>query len=1134
VDVSWNTLGQTGINIIHVVADPDDLMQEYNENNNTSLIQVDVQIPAKPDLSVTTNDITFSHQSPKEGDPLVITAAIHNYGIDAANIQVDLYDGEPGNGGILLNSYTISRIISFGGQEQVSFSIDTVGASGSHGYHVEVDPDNFIDEQNEGNNSATADILINTIGLNFAETTDKVQYTEEENVLIAVNVTDLQNETRDLEIGVIILDSGGDHTATLPLQPITLNPLETRSLSFAWNTGSTLIGQYSVRATAYDSGAQPIARQSAPISIISSEGIVTNIVMDRIAYYPNELVTIMPSVKNQSSNTIFQDLTTIVTVSDHIGQTLFSESAVIGLLVPSAYYPYATYWNTSTYPPGDYPVTLEVKDASGTMLSSSMNTLTIDSTVDPSILLTGQISVDNQSLLQGDTVNIDYSITNVGNIDLSQVDLSIPVVHVVELTPYDTLTDQTSLLMGEEYAGSQPLATQTYSAKDYLVILRVNIEGNEETLASTYFRVEGAPSAPSLNQPSEGEDVETLTPALTVNNATDPNDDEITYEFEIYSDSGLTNLLAVSDPLAETESTTLWPVTFELEENAVYYWRARAFDGLLYGDWMAPASFRVNVENDPPTAPTLSSPADGSEVDTFTPLLVVNNASDPDSENLTYNFELALDIDFTQIVSDEIGIFEGTGTTVWQVPVNLDENTWYYWRAQADDWLIEGPWMIPASFFVNTANDAPSAPLIIAPARESEITSLYADIIASNSIDPDNDPLTYVFEIDTVITFDSSDLRLSGNVPEGEGTTSWHVDLLNDNTRYYGRAKAVDGLAESQWSEVINFFVNTLNDAPTVPILANPSDGGAVNVFMPELSVHNSFDIDEDVVTYEFELYEDESMTILVSSISGVVESPQITAWTVPVSLMENETYFWSARAFDGELHSDWMPPALFMVNTANDAPSAPVLHLPAEGSTVDILYPMLSIYNSVDPDSDFLTYECEIFSEGVMVQSMTGIPEDSSDITYIPLNEDLTDNTIYTWRARAYDGDRYGAWMDMAEFSVHLPVLNISSTIDFDPNTLNQKSKGKWVVVYIELPGEYDVNDIIVSSILLQGVIPSESKPSNVGDHDHDGIPDLMVKFRRSDVIDLLPAGENVIVQVTGDLPDVSFEGFDIIRVIH
>ncbi|MDP2753202.1 MAG: fibronectin type III domain-containing protein, partial [Nitrospirota bacterium] len=373
-------------------------------------------------------------------------------------------------------------------------------------------------------------------------------------------------------------------------------------------------------------------------------------------------------------------------------------------------------------------------------------------------------------------------------------------------------------------------------------------------------------SAPSLNSPEHGEDIETLTPLLSVNNASDPNDDKLTYEFELYTDSNLTNLLSSSGVIPEGGNTTSWQVPVENQENAVYYWRARAYDGRLYGEWMLPASFRVNLTNEPPTAPTLSSPADNSEVDTLTPILIVNNASDPDSTNLTYNFELSLNADFTQIVTSQIGIFEGEGTTLWhpstgsgQEPVNLNDNTYYYWHAQADDWLIEGPWMTTARFFVNTANDAPTTPSILYPSNNTEITTLNTDVIASNSEDPDSTTITYIFEIDTVNTFDSLNIIRSGNI----STTSWRIEGLNDNTYYYIRVKASDGLAESQWSDIVSFFVNTTNDAPTTPVLANPSDRSGVNTFNPTLSVHNSTDIDKDVLTYEFEVYGDLSMTTL-------------------------------------------------------------------------------------------------------------------------------------------------------------------------------------------------------------------------------------------------------------------------------
>jgi large repetitive protein len=686
--------------------------------------------------------------------------------------------------------------------------------------------------------------------------------------------------------------------------------------------------------------------------------------------------------------------------------------------------------------------------------------------------------------------------------------------------------------MGAAYTGSGRIDTQGYSAKDYLVVLRASIAGVEETIAGTYFRVEGAPSAPALAGPLSGADVETFTPALSVSNAADPNDDKLIYEFELYADSSMLSLLTAGT-VPETAGITAWTVPTPLPENQTCYWRARAYDGKLYGPWLAPAAFRVNTADDPPSAPTIASPADGTAVAVFTPILTINNASDPDSVSLTYNFDVALDPDFTQILGSVKGVTSGPGATSWTVPVSLQENKTYYWRAQADDWLMEGPWSVVSSFFVNTVNDAPSAPTITTPAANGTVMTLSTDIAVANSTDPDSSGLFYFFETDTAITFDSPDVIRSGSVAEVSGTTAWHVAGLKDNTRYYLRVKASDGIADSPWSSVISFFANTANDPPTTPILANPSSGAGVNQFTPTLSVHNATDPDFDPLTYEFEAYADAAKTNLIAHAAGIAETGEITSWTVPVQLAENQTCYWQARAFDGALNSAWMPMASFMVNTANDAPGAPKLSSPAEGSSIATLMPTLAVANAVDPDSSTLTYGFEIFSGSAPVVAANDVPQDNSGITAITLGTSLSDNTLYQWRARAYDGDSYGPWTNMANFSVHLPKTAIGATINFDPDTLNKKSKGNWVTVYIELPAGYKPADIDISSLRLEGAIPAEPRPYALGDCDKDGIPDLMVKFNRNDLISLLPNGDSVPVHLSGKVGSITFEGVDVIRVI-
>jgi len=110
-----------------------------------------------------------------------------------------------------------------------------------------------------------------------------------------------------------------------------------------------------------------------------------------------------------------------------------------------------------------------------------------------------------------------------------------------------------------------------------------------------------------------------------------------------------------------------------------------------------------------------------------------------------------------------------------------------------------------------------------------------------------------------------------------------------------------------------------------------------------------------------------------------------------------------------------------------------------------------------------------------------------------------------------------------------------VPATIIFNPDTLNLKSKGKVVTVYIELPEGYDVEDIDISTVMLNGIVPALAHPTDVGDYDSDGVPDLMVKFDRSDVQDMLEPRNEVEVTVSGQLTDgTSFEGTDTIRVIE
>jgi hypothetical protein len=106
---------------------------------------------------------------------------------------------------------------------------------------------------------------------------------------------------------------------------------------------------------------------------------------------------------------------------------------------------------------------------------------------------------------------------------------------------------------------------------------------------------------------------------------------------------------------------------------------------------------------------------------------------------------------------------------------------------------------------------------------------------------------------------------------------------------------------------------------------------------------------------------------------------------------------------------------------------------------------------------------------------------------------------------------------------------------VDLDPNTLNLGSNGQWVTGYIELPAGRDPADVKIETVQLDSTVFADAEHHCVDDYDADGTADLMVKFSRQAVEELLPVGDSVVVTVSGELAGGGwFIGTDTIRVIR
>jgi Ca2+-binding RTX toxin-like protein len=419
--------------------------------------------------------------------------------------------------------------------------------------------------------------------------------------------------------------------------------------------------------------------------------------------------------------------------------------------------------------------------------------------------------------------------------------------------------------------------------------------------------------------PYDLEHVTTVEPTLIVESVPHGASADVRYRFEVFADEGLTELIAAGT-VSEAGATTAFDADAlslvnggVIEENQTYIWRAQALlineglspDPLDTSEWRY-SRFVVNATDEAPIAPALAFPKSDANVDVVSPTLTVNTAVDPDGDAVTYGFAVyaasawdGSQLDTSSPLANVLGLDAGsTGEVSWQVSVTLVDGSDYYWLASATDQGLATDSAI-GHFTVDSTNSLPTTPVVNTPLADAEVTSLAAGASANlsvfNSIDANSDSLSYEFELDTSIAFDSAAKINSGLIVEGATTTTWQPIGLIENTHYYWRVRALDTGGTSPW-QVSAFFVNVTDDSPGTPQVSNPAPGASVLTTQPSLGVIAGIDADSELVSYIFTLYQDEAQAIQLAS-----HTQSTPVWTLDTPLNNDETYYWTAQVQDDD-----------------------------------------------------------------------------------------------------------------------------------------------------------------------------------------------------------------------------------------
>lgn len=452
------------------------------------LIMVDEAL--LPDLEITAESLSNFPYVPIDGDQVYFSVAVSNNGFaEAQEIDVFCYLLNPDNSEELVYQTTIDRLAA-GDQAVVQFEWDSTGRPGGSELIVEVDPDDLIFESYEYNNYAYHEFYVAAgEGLTMETTTLFDIYFANEPMDITV---DLYNSGREQNVSltVEILDESYQLIATVAQTDFALPYTPQLTRIFAWNTGTTLAGDYYIRSILTDDSGQQ-THNLVPFTIDADAELETLLVTDRTAYGPRQTVQLHGAVTSQTENKIFSGLSVQIVVRNDIGEIVHEYSDAVPYLYGNSSVAVDTHWPTAQHAPGTYTATLTVLEDGFELAQASR-----DFSVVSEHNLSGSLSLQPALTTAGTPVSADYAVTLYGNTALTDAPISIVLMDPETLTDLDTDSIVADIDLDGTITGVTVFDTQGLADKIYAVQLRCQVDGIPVVLVESTLTIRSPAQAP--------------------------------------------------------------------------------------------------------------------------------------------------------------------------------------------------------------------------------------------------------------------------------------------------------------------------------------------------------------------------------------------------------------------------------------------------------------------------------------------------------------------------------------------------------------------------------------------------------------------------------------------------------------
>lgn len=415
------------------------------------------------------------------------------------------------------------------------------------------------------------------------------------------------------------------------------------------------------------------------------------------------------------------------------------------------------------------------------------------------------------------------------------------------------------------------------------------------------------------------------------------------------------------------------------------------------------AYYKIQEGSVIPSAPTTIRPSyavhDTSLANTDT---LSWNAATTGSGTTTYQVQIASNLAFSTIVKTLSGV-AGTSTTT-----RLGLSTKYYWRVQALDNLVPGPYSAIDSFRTRVVADT-ITPVQLLPANQSTTVGNKPTLVVSYV------PIasTYHFQVrsDSAKGFTNT----SGfvvNDSTSDFDTTWAITTaLTPSHTYYWRVRGYNPAGSSAFSPVDSFTIMYL---PAVPTLIHPSVNQA-NVPVNPLTLTWRHEAGDSNYVAQLWTYNTGGQVLMVDT------TKHDTSWTINSGLLNRAYYYWKVLCFNQGGPSNYT--AVDSFTSVIEVPISPLTVSPKSAAGVPT-WPRKSTF-TWSPAVNAQWYHLQVATasdfSGDVVADTTMIAD-----TTLQISDTLAASTTYYWRASSINLGGEGAFSSPTVFKTGTGVLGV------------------------------------------------------------------------------------------------------------